>query len=28
VILLRSGVRLQSSRSYHAKISEWAANPF
>jgi len=28
VILLRSGVRLQSSRSYHAKIGEWAANPF
>lgn len=28
VILLRSGVRLQSSRSYHMRIREWAANPF
>jgi two-component system LytT family response regulator len=28
VVILRSGVCLQSSRSYHEKIKAWAANPF
>jgi two-component system, LytTR family, response regulator len=28
VTTLRSGVRLQSSRSYHERISNWASNPF
>jgi two-component system LytT family response regulator len=28
LVVLRNGVRLQSSRSYHEKIKRWAANPF
>jgi two-component system LytT family response regulator len=28
VVVLESGARLQSSRSYHDRIKQWAANPF
>jgi len=28
VVLLQGGARLQSSRTYHDKIKQWAANPF
>jgi two-component system LytT family response regulator len=28
IVVLKNGVRLQSSRSYHEKIKRWAANPF
>jgi hypothetical protein len=28
VFILRSGVRLQSSRTYHDRIGAWASNPF
>jgi two-component system, LytTR family, response regulator len=28
IVVLKGGVRLQSSRSYHEKIKNWAANPF
>jgi two-component system LytT family response regulator len=28
IVVLKSGARLQSSRSYHEKIKRWAANPF
>jgi len=28
IVILRGGVRLQSSRSHHEKIKAWAANPF
>jgi two-component system LytT family response regulator len=28
IVILRGGARLQSSRTYHEKIKQWAANPF
>jgi two-component system, LytTR family, response regulator len=28
IVVLKSGARLQSSRSYHERIKRWAANPF
>jgi two-component system LytT family response regulator len=28
IVVLKAGARLQSSRSYHEKIKQWAANPF
>jgi two-component system LytT family response regulator len=28
IVVLKTGVQLQSSRSYHEKIKRWAANPF
>ncbi len=28
IVVLQGGMRLQSSRSYHEKIKQWAANPF
>jgi two-component system, LytTR family, response regulator len=28
IVLLQGGARLQSSRSYHERIKQWAANPF
>ncbi len=28
IVVLQGGARLQSSRSYHEKIKDWAANPF
>ena len=28
IVVLQGGARLQSSRSYHEKIKNWAANPF
>jgi two-component system LytT family response regulator len=28
IVVLQGGTKLQSSRSYHEKIKQWAANPF
>jgi len=28
LVILQGGTQLQSSRSYHEKIKQWAANPF